>query len=85
MKDIDPQLCTHHIYNKKDARPIWQPWRRLNTRLKDIVKEKLQKLLDVNFIYPVSDSKWVSPLVVIPKKNGKWHICMGYQELNKAT
>jgi len=57
----------------------------LNLHLKDIVKEELQKLLDVNFIYPISDSKWVSPLVVVPKKNGKQHICVDYRELNKAT
>jgi len=85
MKGIDPQLCTHHIYIEKDARPVRQPQRRLNPHLKDIVKVELQKLLDVNFIYPISDSKWVSPLVVVPKKNGKWRICVDYRELNKAT
>eukprot|EP00253_Pinus_taeda_P005467 PITA_05467 len=85
MKGIDPQLCTHHIYMEKDARPVRQPQRRLNPHLKEIVKAELQKLLDVNFIYPISDSKWVSPLVVVPKKNGKWRICVDYRELNKAT
>ena len=76
MKGIDPHLYTHHIYIEKDARPVRQPQRRLNPHLKDVVKAKLQKLLDVNFIYPISDSKWVSPLVVVPKKNGKWRICV---------
>ena len=57
MKGIDPKLCTHHIYIEKDARPIRQPQRRLNPHLKDVVKVELQKLLDVNFIYPISDSK----------------------------
>lgn len=85
MKGIDPQLCTHHIYTKKDAHPVLQRQRRLNLHLKDIVKEELQKLLEVNFIYPISNSKWVSPLGVVPKKNGKWHICVDYRELNKAT
>jgi len=85
MKGIDPQLCTHHIYIERDARPIRQPQRRLNPHLKDVVKAELQKLLDVNFIYPISDSKWVSPLVVVLKKNGKWRICVDYRELNKAT
>ena len=42
-------------------------------------------MLDVNFIYPISDSKWVSPLVFVPKKNGKWRIYVDYKELNKAT
>eukprot|EP00253_Pinus_taeda_P012698 PITA_12698 len=85
MKGIDPQICTHHIYIEKDARPVYQPQRRLNPHLKEVVKAELQKLLDVNFIYPISDSKWVSPLVVVPKKNGKWRICVDYRELNKAT
>ena len=85
IKGIDPQLCMHHIYTKKDARPIRQSQRRLNPHIKDIVKEELQKLLDVNFIYPIADSKWVSPLVLVPKKNGKWWICIDYRELNKAT
>jgi hypothetical protein len=41
--------------------------------------------LDVNFIYPIYDSKWVSPLVIVPKKNGNWHLCIDYKELNKET
>jgi len=49
------------------------------------VKGELHKLLDVNIIYPISDSKWVSPLVMVPKNNGKWRICVDYRELNKAT
>jgi len=57
----------------------------MDPALKDIVKEELQKLLDAGFIYPIFDSEWVSPLVIIPKKNGKWRICVDYWELNKAT
>ena len=49
------------------------------------MKEELQKLLDVNFINPIYDRKWVSPLVVAPKKENKWRICVDYRELNKAT
>ena len=57
----------------------------MNQALKDIVKEKLQKLLDAEFIYPISDSEWVSPLVLVPKKNGKWRICVDYGGLSKET
>ena len=54
--------------------------------LKDIVKEELQKLLTTGFIYPISNIKWVSPLVVVPNKvTRKWCICVDFREINKAT
>jgi len=40
--------------------------------------------LDAGFIYPISDSELGVPSSV-PKKNGKWSICVGYRELNKST
>lgn len=83
MKGIPANLCTHNIYIKKDCRSVRQPQRRMNTALKNIVKEELQKMLDVGFIYPILDSQWVSPLVIVPKKNGKWRISVDYRELNK--
>ncbi len=58
----------------------------MNPILKDFVKEELQKLLNARFIYPISNSKWVSPLVVVPKKViEKWRMCVDFRELNKAT
>jgi hypothetical protein len=74
MQGIHPDTCTHHIYTDETIRPLRQPQRRMNPMLKEVVKEELQKLLKVGFIYPISDSQWVSPLVVVPKKNGKWTI-----------
>ena len=38
--------------------------------MKEVVKAKVLKLLDVGIIYPISNSKWVSPVQVIPKKSG---------------
>lgn len=74
MKGVHPSVCTHQIYVKEDCKLVRHPQRRMNPSLKDIVKEELQKLLDAGFIYPISDSKWVSPLVLVPKKNEKWRI-----------
>ena len=40
------------------------------------VKEEIDKLLRVGFIRPVKEALWQSPIVVVPKKNGKIRVCV---------
>ena len=66
---------TKNIFTTKEqkwkyCRPICQSQRRMNPNLREILKEELQKLLNAGFIYPISDSEWVFPLVIVPKKTG---------------
>jgi hypothetical protein len=86
MKGIHPNTCIHHIYTQGGVTHVRKPQRRMNPTLKHIVKEEIQNLLNAIFIYPISEIKWVSLLVVVPKKvTGKWRICVYFRELNKAT
>ena len=85
MRGLHPNLCMHHIYTKDDCRPIRKPQRIMNPALGEVVNDELQKFPAANFIYPISDSKWVSLLVIVLKKNGKWCIYVDYREMIKAT
>jgi hypothetical protein len=38
--------------------------------MQEVVRAEVIKLLDAGIIYPISDSKWVSPIHVVPKKAG---------------
>jgi len=49
------------------------------------VKEGLDKLLDAQFIFPIETTQWLSPLVIVPKKNGKLNIYVDYRKLNSQT
>ena len=69
IKGISPLICTHRIHLEEDVKPFRQPQRRLNPRMKEVVKKEVLKLLDVGVIYPIADSKWVSPTQVVPKKS----------------
>ncbi|GKC90309.1 reverse transcriptase domain-containing protein [Tanacetum coccineum] len=70
IKEISPSYCTHKILMEYDFKPVIQPQRRLNPKVKDVVKNEIVKLLDSALIYPISDSSWVSPIHVVPKKGG---------------
>ncbi|GKC07909.1 putative nucleotidyltransferase, ribonuclease H [Tanacetum coccineum] len=51
-------------------KPSVHPQRRVNPNIKKVVKKEVIKLLDAGLIYPISDSPWVSPVQVVPKKGG---------------
>ncbi|KAK8950898.1 hypothetical protein KSP39_PZI004064 [Platanthera zijinensis] len=70
IKGISPSFCTHKILLEDNSRNSVQPQRRLNPNMKDVVKAEVIKLLDAGIIYPISDSPWVSPVQVVPKKGG---------------
>jgi len=38
--------------------------------MKEEVRKEVLKLLEAGLIYPISDSAWVSPIEVVPKKGG---------------
>ena len=70
LKGINPSICTHHIYLEEESKAVRQPQRRLNPHLKEVVRVEVLKLLQAGIIYPISDSTWVSPTQVVPKKSG---------------
>ncbi|RDY01463.1 hypothetical protein CR513_15206, partial [Mucuna pruriens] len=94
---INPSIYMHRILMEEEIKPIRQQQRRLNLTLLDVVKKEVTKLLAVGIIYPISDSQWVSPVQVVPKKSrmivaknqhdelNSWRVCIDYRRLNQAT
>ncbi|GKE48341.1 reverse transcriptase domain-containing protein, partial [Tanacetum coccineum] len=70
IKGISPSFCTHKILLEENFKLVIQPQRRLNPKVQEVVKNEIVRLLDSGLIYPISDSPWVSPIHVVPKKGG---------------
>ncbi|CAN6712681.1 unnamed protein product [Malus baccata var. baccata] len=70
IKGISPTTCMHRILQEEGAKPTQEVQRRLNPPMMEVVKKEIIKLLDYGVIYPISDSRWVSPVQVVPKKSG---------------
>jgi hypothetical protein len=46
--------------------------------------EELSRLLAAGFINEIQYPDWIANLVLVPKKNRKWWMCVDYTSLNKA-
>ena len=75
MKGLDPKFYQHQINLSTDAKPVQQRWYRINPNYAARVKEEIEKILKIGF----------SPIVVVPKKNGKIKVCVDYRKLNVVT
>ncbi|GKV24783.1 hypothetical protein SLEP1_g34352 [Rubroshorea leprosula] len=70
IKGVSPLICMHKILLEEGHKPIVQPQRRLNPNMQEVVKKEVIKWLDSGIIFPISDSTWMSPVQVVPKKGG---------------
>ena len=90
LTGISPGLGEHKIDLVEGAVSIRQRQYRLNPRYSLMVKEDIDRLLEAGFIYPVVNSEWISPIVVVPKKVGadgkvKIRVCQDFKKLNAST
>ncbi|CAN6554875.1 unnamed protein product [Malus baccata var. baccata] len=81
IKGISPTTCMHHIFLEEGAKLTREAQRRLNPPMMEVVKKEIIKLLDCGVIYPISDSRWVSPVQCVPKKSGVTVVANAENEL----
>ncbi|KFD45566.1 hypothetical protein M513_13555 [Trichuris suis] len=74
----------HKVKLKANYRPIRQKLRRLPPSVREAVSKEVTKLLSQGIIERVEASEWVSPMVVVHKKDGSIRLCVDLREANKA-
>ena len=89
LKGIPEHLSEHRIDLMEGSVPARQRQYWINPKYSLMVKEEIDRLLEAGFIYPVHNSEWVSPIVVVPKKVGadgkvKIRVCQDFRKLNAA-
>nr|GEV88137.1 hypothetical protein [Tanacetum cinerariifolium] len=58
IKGINLKFCTHKNLMEDEFKPAVQHQRRVNPKIHEVIKKEVLKLLDVELIYPISDSPW---------------------------
>ena len=84
MPNISSIVVQHYLNLRKDCRPIRQKLRMFHPTCQEIIKQEVDKLLATGFIREIQYPKWLSNVMVVSKKNGKWRVCVDYSNLNDA-
>ncbi|XP_072142417.1 uncharacterized protein [Dermacentor andersoni] len=70
----------HRIHRQQDAKPVSSKLRRLPLALRDQGTHEWRRLEDCDVIERVEATEWVSPLVVVRKKDGTMRLCVDLRE-----
>jgi hypothetical protein len=57
----------------------------MRTKVLEEVKKEIEKMLEAGFIRSCRYAKWISSIVLIQKKDGRWRVSMDFRDLNRAT
>ncbi|KAL0451616.1 UNVERIFIED_CONTAM: Transposon Ty3-G Gag-Pol polyprotein [Sesamum latifolium] len=81
---IDPKVMTHKLNINPAFRPVRQKKRNFGQERNEIIKEKVEKLLTAEYIRPVQYPEWLANVVLVPKSNKKWRMCIDFTDLNRV-
>ena len=84
MTRINPTLASHKLNVIAMATPLRQKVRRFHPDRHQIIQTKMDNLLITGFIREVKHLEWLANVVVVPKKDGKWRVCVDYTDLNEV-
>ena len=73
-----------HQVTTTGTRPVRLSPYRLPHAYRDLVHKEVQEMLDAGIIEP-SSSEWVSPIVLVNKKDGTLRLCIDYRRLNAES
>ena len=85
QRDVPPKRdIVHEIRTEEGVKPPSRPPYRLGPAEQDEMEEQVKDLLAQGFIRP-SASPYGAPILFVPKKDGRWRMCIDYRALNKQT
>lgn len=84
MPEIHLSITSYRLNILPSSRPISQKVQRFHPDKQKVIQDEVDKLLAVGFIWEVKYPDWLANVVVVPKKGGKWLVCVDYTNLNDA-
>ncbi|KAL0410687.1 UNVERIFIED_CONTAM: Transposon Ty3-G Gag-Pol polyprotein [Sesamum latifolium] len=84
LHGISPDIITHQLNVNPETKPVKQNKRMFGAKKSEAIKDEVEKLLKAKYIRPVQYPEWLANVVLVPKLNEKWRLCIDFTDLNKA-
>ena len=84
MIGISPVHASHKLNVVSSAKPARQRVRPSHPDRHQVIQVEVENLLKVRFIREVKYLERLANVVVVPKKGGKWRVCVDYTDHNDA-
>ncbi|KAL5800164.1 hypothetical protein ACOSQ4_033048 [Xanthoceras sorbifolium] len=84
MTGINPEVLVNRLQVDLDYPPVEQKRRKFAPERNKVINEEIQKLIDIGLVREVNYPYWLTNVVEVKKKNGKWRACIDFTDLNKA-
>jgi hypothetical protein len=85
MPGLDRSIVEHRLPLKSGFRPFQQRIRQMKADVLVEVKKEIEKMLEAGFIRACRYAEWISSVVPVQKKDGRWRVCVDFRDLNRAT
>jgi hypothetical protein len=85
MPGLDRSIVEHRLPFKSGFRPFQQRARQMKAEVLVEVKKEVEKMLEAGFIRTCRYAEWISSVVPVQKKDGRWRVCVDFRDLNRAT
>ena len=84
MTGISPKHASHRLNVAPSTKTVRQKVRHFHPDRHLVIQTEVDNLLHNGFITAVKYPEWLANVVVVPKKENKWRVCVDYTDLNDA-
>jgi hypothetical protein len=85
MPGLDRSIVEHRLPLKSGFCPFQQRACQMKADVLIEVKKEVEKMLEAGFIRACRYVEWISSVVPVQKKDGRWRVCVDFRDLNRAT
>ena len=81
---MDPKIMTYRLDIRPGFCPVKQKKRSFTQERAKAIEAEVEKLMSAQYILEVDYPEWLANVMLVPKGEGKWSLCIDFTGLNKA-